>query len=109
MEGKVLGKITSAEFGNDEGYPFLMGLKLQFKFDDNSGVGDGGCHTVNMNEECKWEGLDRNEEIAKRMIDIHQLLKKAKVSNVSQLKNIPVEIELKNNTFKGFRILTEVL
>jgi hypothetical protein len=40
---------------------------------------------------------------------ISKLLNEAKVHNVYELKGIPVEVTLENNTFKDFRILTEVL
>ena len=40
---------------------------------------------------------------------IYQILQDAKVNYVSQLVNKPVEVVIEKNTFKDFRILTEVL
>ena len=104
-----LGKITSAEFGLVRDYPFMMGLKLQFKFEEpfkESGyVGDGWIYTVNMNPGSD----DRKTELEKRADGLYQLLKIAKCQNVSELKGKPVELTLDGNTFKSMRILTEVL
>ena len=41
--------------------------------------------------------------------DLDLILQDAKVVYVSQLINKPVEVEIEDNTFKDFRILTEVL
>lgn len=109
MQEKVLGKIDFVEYGRVKDMPFLMGLQLGFKM-EYGGVGCGGKYTINMSKACKW---DREEErectITKYVDDLYEILKQAKVDYVSQLKNIPVEITLENNTFKDFRILTEVL
>lgn len=40
---------------------------------------------------------------------VNDILKAAKVNYVSELINKPVEVTIENNTFKNFRILTEVL
>ena len=40
---------------------------------------------------------------------IDRILEDAKVNYVSELLNKPVEVTIENNTFKDFRILTEVL
>lgn len=109
MERKVLGKIKSAEFGKIRDYPMYMGLLLEFTFDGNCHVGDGGKFTTNMSKGCKWSAEERRLAIEERMDAVYKLLDDAKVRTVSQLKNKPVEITLEANTFKDFRILTEVL
>lgn len=40
---------------------------------------------------------------------VNDILKAAKVNYVSELINKPVEVTIENDTFKDFRILTEVL
>jgi hypothetical protein len=40
---------------------------------------------------------------------LYTTLKEAKVDTVSQLKNVPVAIDLADKVFTNFRILTEVL
>lgn len=109
MEKKYLGKIESAEFGKFSDYPMYMGLLLKFTFDGNCHVGDGGKFTINMSKGCNWSAEERRLAIEERMDAVYKLLSDAKVRTVSQLKNKPVEITLEANTFKDFRILTEVL
>jgi len=50
---KLLGKISSAEYGLISDYPFLMGLQLGFSM-KSSGIGDGGIFCVNMSPDCNW-------------------------------------------------------
>lgn len=110
MTEKILGKISSAEFGFLPDRPYLMGLYLGFHLGDGTGVYDGGRHLVNVSEECKWQTpAERNHYIAKTIDRIRDILRDAKVSHVSQLVGVPVEVEIEQNCFKDFRILTEVL
>lgn len=109
MTEKVLGKITSAKFGMVEDYPFLFGLQLYFKLADGTSIGTGSKYTVNISKNCRWEESDRQEAITKKIDELYKILNDAKVDYVSQLVNTPVEVEIKGNTFKDFRILTEVL
>lgn len=109
MTGKVLGKITSAEFGQVRDYPFLFGLQLYFKLGDGTCIGCGSKYTINISKECRWEESERSTAIVKTIEDLNKILKDAKVNHVSQLINKPVEVTIESNTFKDFRILTEVL
>ncbi len=108
MVTKELGKITFAEFGTVRDYPFLIGLQLGFRM-DGSGVMDGGKYTVNISPECKWKEMNREATIIKSIEEVNRILKDAKVNYVSELLNKPVEVTMECNTFKDFRILTEVL
>lgn len=108
MIKKVLGKIDFAEFGTIKDYPFLIGFQLGFTM-ECGGVMDGGKYTVNISEACKWPASDRNAAVFENIELLNYILKAAKVNYVSELINKPVEITLENNTFKTFRILTEVL
>jgi hypothetical protein len=109
MTGKILGKITFAEYGTIRDYPFMIGLQLGFKLGDSSGIMDGGSNTVNIGKECRWEESERKTAITVSVEKVYQILEDAKVNYVSQLVNKPVEVEIEKNTFKSFRILTEVL
>lgn len=109
MTDKVLGKIDFAEFGTIRDYPFLIGLQLGFKLGDGGGIMDGGSNTVNISPECRWETCEREVAITAAVEQVDKILKDAKVNYVSQLLNKPVEVEIEKNTFKSFRILTEVL
>lgn len=75
----------------------------------SSSVMDGGKYTVNISPECKWKNLNREETVTKTIEEVDRILKDAKVNYISELLNKPVEITIENNTFKAFRILTEVL
>lgn len=108
MVTKELGKITFAEFGTIRDYPSMIGLQLGFRM-GGSAVMDGGKYTVNVNTECKWGDLNREETITKSIEYVDRILEDAKVNYVSELLNKPVEVTMEHNTFKDFRILTEVL
>lgn len=108
MTTKELGKITFAEFGTIRDYPFLIGLQLGFRM-GGSAIMDGGKYTVNIGPECKWKELNREATITKTIEEVNRILEDAKVNYVSELLNKPVEVTMENNTFKDFRILTEVL
>lgn len=105
---KELGKIIFAEYGILKGCPNLIGLQLGFSIGCKK-VDDGGKYTVNVGTECKREYLNREETITESIEKVNQILKDAKVNYVSELLNKPVEVTIENNTFKDFRILTEVL
>ena len=109
MTGKILGKITSAEYGMVSDYPFLFGLQLQFSLGDGTFIGCGSRYTVNIGESCKWTTEERQCGITKFVDEVHKILKDAKVNYVSKLVGKPVEVTIESNTFKDFRILTEVL
>ena len=108
MTTKELGKITFAEFGTVRDYPFLIGLQLGFRM-DGSAVMDGGKYTVNISPECKWKEMNRDATIIKSIEEVNRILEDAKANYVSELLNKPVEVTMEDNTFKDFRILTEVL
>ena len=109
MTKKVLGKIDFAEYGTVKDYPFMIGLQLGFKLGNSGGVGDGGKYTINISKTCRWDESDRQEAITKKADELYEILKDAKVNYVSQLVGKPVEVEIEDNMFKDFRILTEVL
>ena len=109
MVEKVLGKIKKAEYGMVRDYPFLFGLQLYFNLGDGTSIGCGSRYTVNIGEACKWTTEERQCGITKSVDEVHKILKDAKIDYVSELVGKPVEVTIENNTFKDFRILTEVL
>ena len=110
MVEKVLGKITSAEFGRIHDMPFLFGLQLTFDLGINGMITDGAKFTENISSSCKWTNVEeRNVRFMYNLDMLNSILADAKVNHVSELKGKPVEVEIENNTFKNFRILTEVL
>lgn len=109
MTEQVLGKITSAEYGMVSDYPFLFGLQLYFKLGNATGIGCGSKYTFNISNECRWTKEERQIAITNSIDELHQILIAAKVDYVSQLVGKPVEVTIESNTFKNFRILTEVI
>lgn len=109
MIEKLLGKISDVKFGFIPDYPFLFGLDLTFKLSDNSGIGTGGKYTVNISKACKWSEEERNAALIDMINQIIKIMKDAKITDISDLKNKPVEVTIDRNIFKDFRILTEVL
>lgn len=105
---KILGKITYAEFGTVRDYPFLMGLELIFKLADSTSISSGITYMVNVSPSCNWKTCTREEGLVKIIDQVHEILKNAKVNHVSELIGKPVEVTIEHNTFKDFRILTEV-
>lgn len=108
MTGKMLGKIDFAEFGTVRDYPFLIGLQLGFSM-NGKGVMDGGKYTVNISDACKCTQAERSDAITGIVKRINSILSDAKVHYVSELIGKPVEVTIEDNTFKDFRILTEVI
>jgi len=107
MTEKLLGKITSAEFGQVKDNEYLFGLQLTFIL---------GCVGVstnqyceNISKECDWPTLTRACAFTKIIDDINQILTDAQCHYVSELVNKPVEVTVENMMIKEFRILTEVL
>lgn len=109
MTGKLLGKISDVRFGFIPDYPFLFGLDLTFKLSDSSYIGTGGQYTVNISEACKWSEEERNAALIDMINQVIKVMKDAEITNISDLKNKPVEVTIDQNMFKDFRILTEVL
>ena len=76
----------------------------------NSAVSDGGKYTLNIDKECKvWEENQRSQAVTENIENLYQLLNDARVNYVSQLVGKPVEVIIEDNSFRDFRILTEVL
>lgn len=106
---KYLGKITAAEFGRDKDYTFLFGLKLSFKLSNGTYVSNGVYNMVNISDGCADRCEAQNKMIADVMKNVDSILKDANVYHISELVGKPVEVLITNNTFIGFRILTEVI
>ena len=110
--GKKLGKIKSVYVGLGGYQDVCLGIHLSFDFD---GCGCGTSKStwdptvMECSERCQWTEEGRSEDLDGIMRYISQLLADAKVDRVEKLQGKPVEVILDGNTFKEFRILTEVL
>lgn len=111
---KVLGKISHASFGICGYQDAALGLSLTFSLSGgSSGVSTTKAawdvNRMECSEFSKWTEDDRDKQYVEIMRHLSDLLNDAKVTDVSKLVGIPVEVTLDNNTFKEFRILKEVL
>lgn len=109
---KELGKIKKASFGLG-GY---QGAMIGIHFDlGGKGWGAGDtisawdAETVSHSEHSKWTEEERSTQYADIMRQVSKFLSDAKVSTVTELVGIPVEIIFDGNTLKEWRILTEVI
>jgi hypothetical protein len=113
LERKELGKIRSVEFGLG-GYQDAC-LGIQFGLSGESwGVGDWkgpwDFNLIECDSHCRWTEEDRTKQAVEMLKFISDLLRDAKVSHISQLKNKPIEVTFKDyNTLQSWRILKEVL
>lgn len=110
MENR-LGKIESIHFGFGGYDDAQVGLSVTFSF---GGCGVGSfkgvwSSSVKVTEYTKWTEEDRSKQIVETFWFIEGLLKAAKKTTLEQLKGVPVEIVLENNSLKSWRILEEVL
>ena len=107
MTGKYLGKIESVRFGFVPDREFLFGLQLTFKM---SSCGTSWNDTINISGNCKWDSTEERSKALAEMLDrVAGVMKDAGVTDISKLKDKPVEVEFGDGWCKGFRILTEVL
>ena len=108
---KRLGKISSATFGYGGYQDAQFGLSIGIEA-PGWGVGDfkGAWSTdIKVDKHTQWTEEDRSKHFADTMRFLNDLLRKAKVRDVSKLRGIPVEVEFDGTLLKSWRILEEVL
>lgn len=113
-EEKVLGKIKSIEFGITGYNDMMLGYSIEFSLDGGSmGVATSegflDYNRVKHNEHCKWTEEERDISMVNMLKKLSDVFRLANVDTIDKLKNIPVEVTLEGNTFKSWRVLTEVL
>lgn len=112
---KKIGKILSVSFGFGGYQDAMLGLSVEMGSENGGGNwsvndfrGGWGPHIV-PNEITKWTESGRSERYATVVRFIGDLLTQAKKNKLSDLKGVPVEVELNSNTLKSWRILTEAI
>lgn len=108
---KVLMKIDRADFGFGGYDDCMFGLSLGFS-GDGSGVGTFYGFwplSENPHEYAKWTKESQFKAALKAQLVLEKTLNDAKKKHVGELKGTPVEVEIVDNCFKSFRVLTEVL
>lgn len=111
---KKLGKISNIEFGLGGYNDACIGMTLTFE-----GIGFGCVHfesggwsntLIEHTEYCKWTEDDRAKQQSLLIQKIDKLLSEAKICNINDLKNQPVELTFDDSrTLKSWRLLTAVL
>ncbi|GAB1376836.1 hypothetical protein MASR1M48_16880 [Lactococcus petauri] len=104
---KKLGKIEKVNFGFVPDRTFLMSLNITLS---GSGWGCGTCLSYNISDTCKWENKGQRGDFAYEFLTkVADILNKAKVDSVDQLKNKPIEASFNGMVLVDWRILEEVL
>ncbi len=111
MTVKKIGKIKSVSFGMGGYDGVMLGISFEFGSDkDRWGVCDfKGTWASDPSKHAEWTKKEQTVLWGEMVRFIGQLLKEANVSDINDLKDIPVEVELEGNSLKRWRILTEVI
>lgn len=112
MTEKRLGKIEKAYFGISGYQDCMIGLHLTLSADGwcmNTNYSAWDSERIECSPHAKWTEEDRSEQYDEIMRKISKLMADAKVDTIQKLVGIPIEVEVENMTFVGFRVLTEVL
>lgn len=113
MSERKLGKIQSISIGYGGYQEAQFGVSITLGSDiDSWGVGDfkGGWSTdIKITSSTQWTEEDRLKIFADTMVWLNNLMKKAKVKNLTSLKGKPVWVIFNNNALKEWDILKEVV
>ena len=112
MNGKFLGKIQHASFG-DGGYQDVQfGVSFTLKTSGgsvNTGKWEWNPEHIKVSEGTQWTECDRSHGFDNIMRYAARLMKEAKVKEFHKLVGTPIEAEFAGGSLKSWRILTEVL
>lgn len=111
---KKLGKIKDITFGIGGYQDAMLGYHINFSLEGGSksisiSKGTFDYNRVKHQEYSTWNEEDRDESMLIMLKDLSNVLSKAKVNTVDKLVNMPVEVTIKDNIVKDWRILEEVL
>jgi hypothetical protein len=110
---KKLGKILSIKFGLGGYNDCQIGLFVTLGTSEWGVGAQKASHDHNLikwSPSCKWNEEDRHHSHVDVMKYVSDLLKDAKVNDVSDLKGKPVEVTLnESRMLDSWRILTEVI
>lgn len=110
---KRIGKIQSVTVGLVGYQDAMLGIQVSLGSDKQGwSVGDSKGFwgpEIKCSEHAKWTEADRSKAHDETLRFIGDLLVKAKVRDVVDLKGIPVEVEFEGNGLKSWRILEEAI
>lgn len=111
-EEKRLAKIKNVRFGHGGYQGMQFGLYLGFG-GEGWGVStfEGAWDPTLMerSEHAAWTEVDRSKELDNLCRNVSKYLSQAKVDDVAELKDKPVEITFEGQIMKSWRLLTEVI
>ena len=113
MNESRLGKIQSIRFGFGGRDDLMFGISFTLG-GKGWGVGDfwgywGSDIDPTASSGFKWNEADRNGQRLEILLKIEDLMRKAKVLDVTKLVGVPVEVEFDGTLLKSWRVLWEVL
>lgn len=106
-----LGKIQRVRYGYGGYDNAMFGVTFDFR-GDGWGVGDFWGWwplTYARSEHCKWTEEGRNAIHLDTQRKLEQVMSDAKVHDVTQLVDVPVEVKFEGNSLESWRVLKEVL
>lgn len=104
-----IGKIEKIDFGFGGYQDAQLGFSFTFS---GKGWGVGwfeGYWATERSERTQWTEEDRLRHLGEASMFVKKLMEDAKVTKLSDLQGIPVEVTFKDRVFDSVRILTEVL
>lgn len=108
---KQFGKIRNVNLGSGGYQDAMFGVSFDLG-GESWGVGDfwgfWGSE-IKSGENSKWTESQRETQRNTVLVRLEKLMQDAKVTNMSKLKGIPVEVSFDKNCLKEWRILKEVL
>jgi hypothetical protein len=106
---KQLGRIRSVTFGSGGYQDAMIGITFDLG-GEGWGIGDFWGHwSSKPSSGAKWTEAEQVKYLGEVVMRISTLLTSAKVSDISKLKGVPVEVITENNSLKSWRVLKEVL
>lgn len=109
MIDRRIGKVQKVRYGNGVGYQDAM-TGIQFTLGSAGwGVIDSWAAWTTYSEGASYSKEEWMLQHGKVTLRIADLLLQAKVDQVVDLKDIPVEVTFDGGILKSWRVLTEVL
>lgn len=109
---KQIGKIKNIKLGYGGYQDAMLGLTVELGSDKESwGVCDfKGFWNTERTVDCQWTETDREQRYGKVLAFIGELLSKAKKRELSELRGVPVLVEIEGgSSLKSWRILEEAI
>lgn len=110
-----LGKIKSVKFGLIGYQECQLGFAFDLTFGESMSLGtiDQWCNwapgLVDPSDTAQWTEQSRNEGFTNILHEMSFLLQRAGKKELSELRNVPIEVRLNGLEMVSWRILTEVL